>query len=364
MSKEIKKILFISFSAGAGHKRAAEALFLTCLQKYPQIEAKHIDLLDYSSWFFKKNTASLYHFLAQYLPILYGLAYKATDYSYFAKLLNKLSKLLQINNHKLQEFIKNYSPDLIISTHFLTLALIKDVAKEIPLDTVITDYGVHGLWLAPNVRNFYVATPEMAEELQNKKLNAFATGLPLHPNFFIEKNYDFLKAKFNLNAAWPTILLMSGGLGLKNQTDLIKKIIANFPQTNLTVISGKGNGVLYKKYKQIKTPLNFNYQIIKFTNEIDELMRVADIIITKPGGITMTECAFLNKKIILTEPIPGQEEINEKYFIAKGLAIKLDEKKIVEQIKNSLILSKNPPPKIYSTANETILNISLKQSRR
>jgi len=360
MSKPIKKILFISISVGAGHKRAAEALFLTCLQKYPQIEAKNIDLLDYSSWFFKKTTASLYDFLVKYLPKLYDLGYKATDYEYFAKLLNKLSKILQINNGKLQDFITNYSPDLIISTHFLTPALVKNETTEIPMDMVITDYGVHGLWLAPNVRNFYVATQEMAEELKKKKLNVFATGLPIHPNFFIEKNYDFLKAKFNLNTKWPTILLMSGGLGFKNQTELIKKIITNFPQTNLTVVSGKGNEILYKKYKQIEAPSNFNYQIIKFTTEIDELMRVADVIITKPGGITMTECAYLNKIPLLTESIPGQEEINEKYFTTKNLAIKLNEKNPIEQIKNLLTLSKNSPPKDKSAVNETILNNSLK----
>ena len=78
MNKPIQKVLFISFSAGAGHKRAAEALFLTCKQKYPQIQAEHIDLLDYSSGFFKKITASLYHFSVKYLPGIYGLVYKTT----------------------------------------------------------------------------------------------------------------------------------------------------------------------------------------------------------------------------------------------------------------------------------------------
>ena len=73
----------------------------------------------------------------------------------------------------------------------------------------------------------------------------------------------------------------------------------------------------------------------------------------------MTECTFLNKKIILTEPIPGQEEINEKYFVGKGLAIKLDKKKTSAQIKNLLELLKNSKPPNLSTSNETILNISL-----
>lgn len=360
MNKPIQKILFISMSAGAGHKRAAEALFLSCLQKHPDIETRHIDLLDYSSWFFKKTTASLYHFVAQYLPPLYSLAYKSSDYSIFAKMLDKFSTLLEINNLRLRDFIKEYSPDLIIATHFLVPTVIKTTLKNIPLDMVITDYGLHELWLAPNVRNFYVATSDMAELLKQRGLSSFATGLPVHPEFLKEKNTEFLKAKFNLNLDSQTILLMSGGFGLKNQSPLIKKIVANFPQTNLVVISGKGNDTLYQEYKQIKTPINFNYQIIKFTTDVDELIRVSDIVITKPGGITMTECVYLNKKVILTDPIPGQEEINEKYFTTRGLAEKLDPKNPVEQIKKLLASEQKFPIQKQPDPNETILNIALK----
>ncbi|HRY36748.1 MAG TPA: glycosyltransferase [Candidatus Magasanikbacteria bacterium] len=359
MLKPIQKILFISFSAGAGHKRAAEALFLSCKQKYPQIQTEHIDLLDYSNCFFKKITASLYHFSVKYFPAIYGLAYKATNHYFFADLLNKLSGILRLNNLKLHSFVKNYSPDLIISTHFIVPAVVKDIVKSIPIDMVITDYGLHGVWLAPNVRNFYVAHEKIAHELQEKKIQAIATGLPVHPNFFSEKNIEILKTKFDLRPKEKTILIMSGGFGLKDQTRLIKKITSSFSKINLLVISGKDNDKLYQKYKNIQTPPGVNYQVIKFTDDIDELIRICDIVITKPGGITLAECAYLNKKIILTEPIPGQEETNEKYFTQNKLAVKLQEKNITGQIRQLLELPENKKSPTLS-ANDLILNEALK----
>ena len=348
-------------SAGAGHKRAAQALFFSCQQNYPEIEAKNIDLLDYSTWFFKKTTASLYHFLAQYLPTLYGLAYKGTDYSVFAKLLYKMSVLLEINNTRLHDFIADFNPDLIIATHFLVPAVVKNSALQIPMDMLITDYGLHGFWLAPNIRHFYVATPEMSEGLKKMDCSAFATGLPVHPEFLVEKNIDFLKAKFNLTPGWKTVLSVSGGFGLKDNSSLINKLATTMPQTNLIVISGKDNDLLFQKYIKILPSQNCNYQIIKFTEEIDELMRVADVIITKPGGITLTECAWLNKKIILTEPIPGQEEANESYFIKNKLAIKLDDADPIQTITKYLGTPYvSPRPKPFP--NDLILERALKNS--
>lgn len=361
MPKTIKKILFVYISAGAGHKRAASALFLHCAQKYPEIEILNIDLLDYTSLFLRKTVADLYHFTIRYAPILYGLIYKLTDNFYLAKFLNNLSGIFEKNNQKLQKIILDFNPDLIISTHFLTPAILSRFVKNIPIDTVITDYGPHNLWIAPQVRNYYVANFETAKFFTDLNLSVFVTGLPINPEFFLDKNINLIKTKFNLRPEQKTVLIMSGGFGLKNQTQLIKKTIAEFSDINLLVISGKDNKTLYQKYKSIQTSPTINYQIIKFTENMDELMRVCDVVITKPGGITLAECAYLNKKIILTEPIPGQEKKNEVYFLQNNLAIKPKTNNFTIQLRD--LLEKTESKKISPPiANDLILSEALKNS--
>jgi processive 1,2-diacylglycerol beta-glucosyltransferase len=363
MNKPIQKILFLSMSAGAGHTRAAQALFLSCQKNYPEIQTQHVDILDYSTSFLKLNTASAYHFLVKYFPLLYKLFYKLTDSPKTPLIFNKISKLFEINSPKLQAFIKKYNPDLIISTHFLVPVVIKKNFSDTPVDSVITDYGLHGFWLNPKIRNFYVATEEMVKKLNDQNFSAFITGLPIHPEFLSEKNIDEIKKEFNLNPNWPTILLMSGGFGLKNHSNLIKKIFNNFTNINLVVIAGKNNKYLLKKYQQLKAPAFLNYQVIDFISNIEDLIYISDIIITKPGGITLTECAYLNKKIILTKPVPGQEELNEKYFLEKNLAIKINdstaENQLIEIIK---ITQQKNAEKVDS--NEKILQIALNKNNR
>ncbi|HNU96163.1 MAG TPA: glycosyltransferase [Candidatus Magasanikbacteria bacterium] len=349
-------------SAGAGHKRAAEALFLSCQKEYPDINCCHLDVLDYSTKFLNFNTAGGYHFLVKYLPFIYRLAYNLTDSPKTAILMEKLSGLFALNSPKLQEFIKNYSPDLIIATHFLIPAMIKKNFPDLPIDMIITDYGLHGFWLNLKIRNFYVATHEISDKLRSQGIYAFVTGLPINPGFVEEKNLESLKIKYNINPNIPTILIMSGGFGLKNQKFLIKKVLKSFPDFNLLVIAGKNNKKMIKKYLALKKETNPHYQVFEFIEKIEDLMAVSDIIITKPGGITLTECAYLNKKIILNSPIPGQEEINKNYFIKHGLAFDLNKKNIVWQIEN-LLKQKEILSFLPKNSNEQILQQILKNSR-
>ncbi len=363
MNKPIQKILFLSMSAGAGHKRAAEALFLSCQKNYPDIISKNIDITDFATPFFKKITADAYHLTVQKFPFVYKYLYYLTDTRLTPYILNKIYKLLELNNKKLLEIIRDYKPDLIISTHFLIPSIIKRVAKNIPLDMVITDYGLHYFWLTPGIRNFYVASENVLEKLNKLHLTAFKTGLPIHPDFFEEKNLESLKIKYKIDSNNPTILMMSGGFGLKDQSLMIKKILKDFPLLNLIVIAGKNNEKLTKKYLAIKNPENINYQVFDFAEKIDELMKLADIVFTKPGGITLSECLYLNKNIILTKPIPGQEELNEKYFIQNNLAVKINPDDIVSQIKNLLAQKQRDFLQISPTINEKILSLSIKNTR-
>ncbi|PIT88636.1 MAG: hypothetical protein COU29_02580 [Candidatus Magasanikbacteria bacterium CG10_big_fil_rev_8_21_14_0_10_36_32] len=307
-----KKILFLSCSAGTGHVRAAEALYLTCRTKYPQIKSAHIDIMDYSGGLFGKSITSSYHFLARHLPNIYGLLYQMFDFSKSPDVLNKISLLLKINLRKFNKFIKEYQPDQIFCTHFLASAFANQYADKIPIDFLITDYEINKVCLAPQIRYFFTPSNDICDELKQMGRQAFYTGIPIHPEFLKEKNINELKNKWRINNDWPTILILTGGIGLIDPVPFVKEIINDFKNINLIIVVGKNNKKIFKELNKFQLN-SINYRVITYTTKIDELMRLADVILTKPGGLSVTETLFLQKPALLSMPIPGQEEANVRF---------------------------------------------------
>lgn len=356
-----KKILFVSCSAGAGHKRAAEALRLTCESKYPGVESKHIDLIDYFDGLIKK-TASGYHFMAKHLPDVYGLIYDGSDTTMAAKFINYFSSLFKINTKKLRRFVTQYNPDRIICTHFLAAPFLKSFASDIPLDMLITDYELNKVVLDPKIRYFFAPNKEIADEILNLNRLGFATGIPIHPQFFTAKNAGQTQIDFGLKPNIPTLLVMSGGTGIADTSSLVKQIIKSKNQMNVLVISGKANRRALGKLQRLTPPENINYRVIDFTDRIDELMRIATVIITKPGGLTVTECLYLKKPILMVSPIPGQEEANVKFVEKNNYGRLVADHKIILDLLDDIFSGrlKFDLPDISSSSAEQILDIALR----
>lgn len=352
----VKKILLVSFSAGAGHKRAAEALRLTCAKKYPEIECRHIDLADYSSGLVKK-TAAGYNFLAKHLPDLYGLIYDSWDTATAAKFLNYFSSLLKINTEELRRFVKKYQPDRIIGTHFMASPFLKTFTETIPMDMLVTDYELNRVVLDPKIRFFFAPTKEVAEEINKAGRQAFAYGIPVHSQFLEEKNPKQIMIDWGLNATKPTVLLMSGGEGFTDTSFWVEKIFDSHAKINLVVISGKSNQRLFEKLNSLKPPRETTYKLVDFTDRIDEIMRVAALVVTKPGGLTVTECLFLKKPMLLIDPIPGQEEANVKFVEKNNYGRLLTDHNEISKMIHNILSGKTCfcQPDISGNASEKIL---------
>jgi processive 1,2-diacylglycerol beta-glucosyltransferase len=358
---QVKKILFVSCSAGSGHKRAAEALHLTCQQAYPHIESAHIDINEYSDWIIKKSIDSGYNFLVKYAPELYGLLYDAGDFSKTAELLNHFSSLLKINTRRLNKFVSDFNPDRIICTHFLASAFLKKFAKTIPLDLLLTDYELNKIILNPSVRYFFAPTKEVSADISQYGKKSFVTGIPIHPEFKKNKNLDKTVDDFGLTKNNPTILLMTGGGGLIDPSKILFDLTKKITQTNIIAIAGKNNRKLFDKLKNSIHPNNSNAKIIDFTERIDELIKLSDVIITKPGGLTVTECLFLKKPLLLISPIPGQEEANVNFVEKNNYGRHVTDHNLICDEVTNILSGKTcfSSPALTTDPCEKILQISL-----
>lgn len=313
----VKKILFISCSSGTGHTRAAEALHLFCQKNYPEISSAHYDLAEFSSFLLKKSATSGYAYMVRYLPRLFKALYFFADSPWRARGLYRLAPLIRLQTRKLLKRIDSFGPDRIVCTHFLVPPLLKKYFGKIPIDVLITDYYANQIWFSPFIRRYFVASVYTLHALNHKLKNATASGLPLFPNFLQDKNAEEIKNKLGLLNGRPTVLLLAGGQGLSDTSRAAKEILTRLPEINLVAISGSNNQKIYDKLLKLtkqKTAENGGlYKVLKFSSEIDEWMRASDVIITKPGGLTVAECLYLQKPLLLVNPIPGQEEKNAEF---------------------------------------------------
>jgi len=356
-----KKVLLVSCAAGSGHLKAAEALFLTLQHKNPEITVEHIDLIQYTGPFTRLFIAESYDWLIKNCPKIYGYIYLLSNNPIFLKLLQLISPLLRLDGKKFSEKIINFNPDLIVSTYFLPPFFLPKNYKT-PLDVVMTDYQYHYAWLSPGIRNIFVTHADIKEAIQDKtKANIIVSGLPLRPDFFINKNIEEIKQKIGINNNQHTILIMPCNSGKIRVEELIKKIINNTDnKLNVLAIAGKNNRKLYRKIKELPAGKN-NLITFDFYEKTDELMRISDLIITKAGGLTISECLHLKKPMILVNSIPGQEEHNIKFLEKNNYGLKLNSlenlNEYIDSILNKKISLEIQP--LMSNPNDIILQNSL-----
>ncbi len=321
------KLLILSISAGAGHVQAAKAIQKQAEQDHPDWLIDHVDCLDFLSIPPRKIFFDSYGIITRKAPFLWRWLCDIFNRPNVTKISDRIMKtLILFYGKKITNYINAIEPDVIICTHPTATNLVSiqkdELTKKPILWTVVTDYMMHLFWVNKDSK-YFVPTEEIKKQLIQEHnfstQNVVISGIPIDNIFYQTEEINLLKAKHSLNEN-KTILVLSGGVGLVRTDKIVKEIIKSKDKFNLIAIAGK-NVKLEEKLKEIKPPKNIIYQPLGWTNKIHEYMKMANIIITKPGGMTTTECLTLKKPIIIIHPIPGQEEGNTKFLLKNNLAV-------------------------------------------
>lgn len=329
MGNSLKKILIISVSAGSGHVRAAQALEETAKAQFPNLIVEHIDLLDYLSLPTKKIFFDSYRKLATDLPKLWGFFYNSINIPKRREQFDKLTNLLKKFEAKkgLLKKINEFEPDYIISTHFSPTDIIlqhKSTLKKMPkLATVITDYGIHELWLREGVDRYFVATEKMSLAMQKRGIDKniiTVSGIPVDPKFTKKIPLVELKKQPKNSANQKNILILSGGQGTIDIEQIVESIKKSKSPLHIVAVAGT-NKKLFDRLKNIQIPNHINLEVLGWTDQIHTYLGLADLVITKPGGLTISEAIAMKKPIIAVQPIPGQEDKNLEHLIEEGFGV-------------------------------------------
>jgi processive 1,2-diacylglycerol beta-glucosyltransferase len=327
------RILVLSASVGAGHLRAAEAVELALRQTVPDATVRNIDVLEMTNRLFRRLYGKFYLDLVNLAPHALGYFYDLMDQPSRSG-RNRGDRLrLAVEKLNLKLFMKllRAEPwDLVINTHFLPAEIIASLRKRgelsLPQVTATTDFDTHRLWVNPPCERYFTATEEGAIYLRHWGVPAetiFVTGIPIHPVFSVPKDRAACLQKHGLSEEFPVVLQLSGGFGVGPIQKLFAALLQVQKPVQLVTITGR-NEALREQLSALAPPPRHRVKVLGFTREIDELMQVADLVVTKPGGLTTSEVLARQAVMVIVNPIPGQESRNSDYLLENGAAIKVN----------------------------------------
>jgi processive 1,2-diacylglycerol beta-glucosyltransferase len=327
-----RRILVLSASVGAGHIRAAEAVILALRQLDPDAVVQNVDVLDLASATFRRVYGKAYLDLVNRAPHVLGYFYDLLEQSPSPRRLRDRLRLLvqKLNLGRFLQFIQKEAWDVVINTHFLPAEIIASLRQKgelhMPQFTVTTDFETHRLWVNQPCEHYFTATDEGAVNLQHWGVPAHdtsVTGIPIHPVFSQPKERSACLKSQGLIGDRPIVLQLAGGFGVGPIEQLFRGILAVEQPLDIIVVTGR-NTALKEQLEQVEIPAQHRVNVRGFTDQIDELMTIADVVVSKPGGLTTSEVLARGAAMAIVNPIPGQESRNSDFLLENGAAIKIN----------------------------------------
>jgi len=323
------KILLVYISDVLGHRQAARAIKQAFQKEYPQVTVREENLFRYGNPFIRCILNSLYYAIIKLIPWFWNIIWDSKEVYWFTYPLREV--LYRLNYHRLyREVIKPFNPDAVVCTHSLACAISSTVKKEVKLNYLLaavpTDFYLNPYWFYKNVDMYFLPQDKsscnhLGWRVAPDKL--CVTGIPILPQFSKPKDRSYLKKKWQVDENLFTLLVMGGGEGLGPIEDTVLALKKASLPIQVLVVTGI-NRKLKKNLDKIAQNLNFPLKVSGYVREIDELMEISDVLITKPGGLTCAEALSKGLLMILVDSITGQEMRNKKLLLEKGLAFNLN----------------------------------------
>jgi len=336
------RVLVFSAAFGNGHLRAAQAVIEGILIKHPSAEIIHLDFGDFLNQRINTVIKNVYSEIIKYVPKLWGRLYyetgKVQPRSKSQHFLNQLGR------REFLKYIQVFKPDFIVCTYPTVSSILAQLRFEqllqVPVITVITDYTVHSHWVHPGVDGYIVACSEVRKKLVSWGIKAqriHVTGIPVSPKFEGELDRIHIMAKLGLKSDLPTFLVMGGSYGvLKSAKRICKKLADSLVPVQIIIVCGKNKKLYFSLEEVIAQGRNLMIRF-EFVDNVEELMSVSDLIITKAGGLTVSEALTKHLPLVIYKPIPGQEEENAHFVQRIGAGCVAGNEEELGQLLNRLL---------------------------
>ena len=321
-----KRILLLYISVNSGHQKAALALERALRLLDTEVEILNINSFNYTNPLVERVINRTYLGVIKNRPEVWEYLY---DNPKVFRSLRKLRDLIhRLNSGKLKALLDDFKPDVIVCTQAFPCGMMADMKAsynlDIPLIGVLTDCYPHSYWFFENV-DYYIVNSETAAArmiehgVAKERIRIY--GIPIDPKFTGEVDKESVVRKLGLDPKLPAVLIMGGGQGLGPIAELVTALNRISLPIQVITVTGS-NKKLFDWLERRRRSFRMKTTVLGFATNVDELMSVSSLIITKPGGLTISESLSKGLPIVILNPIPGQEAKNTEFLVKEGVAVK------------------------------------------
>ena len=352
-----KRVLLMYISQVSGHRQGAVAISKSLKSLDPDCEVLSINGFGYTYPLMEKIVNTAYMGVIKRAPKIWKYLY---DNPKVIKFSEKWKKSIHKSSHKkLKPLIDEFKPDVVVCTQAFPCGMVADFKKtyHLPITVVgvLTDYAPHLYWLHEGVDYYVVPSREACERYVKEGIpqeRIKILGIPIRMKFAEKTGVDRIAKKLGLDLNTPTILIMGGGQGLGPMKEAVKSLVHLKRSLQLIVICGT-NVKLVHWIKKIQRKTAKKIIFYDYASNVDELMEVSTLIVTKPGGMTTSECLAKGLPMVVVDPIPGQEERNSQFLVNQGIAIRVDDKRHIAREIDALL---NNPKRLAAMKQAALEN--------
>lgn len=304
----------------------------------PSDAVERVDLITFFSPLHRKIYSDGYVQLVERAPELWGMLFGKTDNPKVVRRLGRISRLFPGNSRrKFAGYLRRFEPAVVLCTHYAPLevlgwlrmkgARVSNAESEYKppfVVSIVTDFEAHALWMNAGVDLYCVAAEETKARLVARGAPAHsivATGIPIAAKFLSRPEPQTVRKTLGLRDDQPVLLVLSGGFGMGPVAEILLELDKVPRPLQTVVVTGRNEELRRELAAQVrKHPTH----VLGFATNMHELMAVADLILTKPGGLTASEALSLGKPLFILNPIPGQEAANSDFLLEHGAAAKVN----------------------------------------
>ena len=319
------RVLIASGSAGHGHTMAARALE-AALRLHPvAFELTHLDTVELMMRAYTHVYRRGYVRLVDQAPELWRALYALTNRN-----VNPITHALtRLSGRKFVQAVRRFRPDVVLCTHFLAPEILSSHIRKGKLDVqvhaVVTDHDAHRIWYWPEITRYYVASELVRARFSLQygiPMDAIeVTGIPVRPEFTSPSDPASTRLRLGLDSARPTVVFLSGGFAAGQMARAIHGVWLERRDVQVVAICGR-NERLRRRVARLARPAGAVLHPLGFVNDVAPMLSVADLVVAKSGGITVSECMAMGKPMVISGSIPGQEERNADAVVEAGAGVR------------------------------------------
>ena len=324
------KAVVLSCNTGEGHNTAGKAIYNKFLQM--GVACDFVDTLSIAGMKVSRAVNNSYVGITTSVPAVFGMMYSlgraVSDMN--TRHLHIKSPVYAANTlyrKKLAKFIMDGGYDVAVMPHLFPAECLTSLRKHgilnIPFICVATDYACIPFWEETKPDYFVIPHKDLAEDFYSRNIpkdKLLPFGIPVSDRFKAKTDRKEARSLLGLPDDKPILLMMSGSMGFGGLEGMTRELYSKFQKkVRIIILCGRNESMkehLGKVFADIPDVI-----LQPFTDKVALFMDAADIVFTKPGGLTSTEAAVKNVLLVHTPPIPGCETINAKFFSSRGMSV-------------------------------------------